>query len=68
MCEGDGVAELVERQTQDSMTPVTRLQTLSQAQEQIVSFSESKCCADWLPVCPTPVCLHTRKTDHVRTL
>ena len=33
-----------------------------------VSFSESKCCADSLSVCPTPVCIRTHKNDHVRTL
>ena len=32
------------------------------------SFSESKCCADSLSVCPTPVCIPTHKNDHVRTL
>ena len=39
---GDGVALLVERRTQDSMTPVTRGSNPSAAQEQFVSFSESK--------------------------
>ena len=31
-----------------------------------IGFSESKCCADSLSVCPTPVCVHTH--ENVRTL
>ena len=33
-------------------------------------FPSQKCCADWLSMCPTPMCIHTptHKNDHARTL
>ena len=64
---GDGVAQLVERWPRDPMNSMTRgskpvksTRTISE------SFSESKCCADSLSECPTPVC--TRMHKNVCTL
>ena len=63
------VQERVGRASDNSMTSVTLVWTpLAQAQEQNVSFSESKMLC-WLTpslsVCPTPVCIGTHKNDHL---
>ena len=60
---GDGVAQVVDHRTRD---PKIRGSNPSRSTRK--SFPESKCCADSLSVCPTPVCLRTHKNDHVRTL
>ena len=62
---GDGVAQLVERQTQD---PKVRTPS-SGEQETIVSFS--KCQNVVLTRCQfaqPPMCIHMHKKDHVRML
>ena len=60
----EGVARLVEHWAQDSMKSVTWVQTSSWVQETFVSFSKS----DSLSVCPTPMCIHIHKNDHIRML
>ena len=65
---GDRVAQWLERRTRDSVTSVTRVRTPLGAQGNFVIFVPSQTCADSLSVCPTPVCIRTRKDDHVRTL
>ena len=62
----DGVTQLVKHRTQDPKTrgsnPVRSTRKICQ------SFSESKCCADSLLVCPTPMCICTHKNDHIHML
>ena len=66
---GDGVAQLVERQPQDPMDSMIRGTNPVRSTRKICeSFSELKCCAYLLLVCPTPVCIRTHNNDHIRTL
>ena len=59
--------KLVEHRPQDPMDSRTRGSNPVRSTNKIYeSFSESKCCAGSLLVCPTPVCIHTHK--HVCTL
>ena len=64
---GDAVAQLVERLTRDPKSrgynPIRSIR-----KKTVRVFSESKCCADSLSLCPTAVCIRTHKNDHVRTL
>ena len=63
---GDGVAQWVKRRTRIQKVEGSNPAPPSGAQENnCESFSESKCCADSLSVCPIPVCIRTHK--NVRT-
>ena len=69
-CRGDGVAQLVEHRTQDSMTRGSNpIRSTTKTQTKKTQFFPSqKCCADSLSVCPTQCVYATHKNDHVRTL
>ena len=60
---GDIVAQLVERRPRDTMESMTRgSNPVRSTHKMCESFSESKCCADSLSVCPTPcvfACIRT---------
>ena len=64
---GGVVAQWVERRPRDPMDSMTRGSNPVRSTRKICeSFSELKCCADLLSVCPTPV--YTRTHKDVRTL
>ena len=61
--KSNGVAQLVERRTQD---PRDEGSNLVRYTRQV--FRSLTCFADSLSVCPTPVCMLTHKNDNVSTL
>ena len=53
---------LIQRRTRDPMYSMTRSSNpIRSTSNNCDSFSESKCCADSLSVCPNPVCTCTHK-------
>ena len=67
---GDGVAQLVERQTPDPKTRGSNHVCVRSTRKIVIIFQSQKCCADSLSVCVrvTLVCIRTHTNDHVRTL
>ena len=66
---GDVVAQLVERLPRDPMDSMTRGSNPVRSIRNICeSCSESKCCADSLSVCYTPVCIRTHNNVGLRAL
>ena len=66
LCTLDGVAQLVERRTQDSKDSGSN--PYRSTTKNVWVFPSHKCCADSLSVCPIPVCIRTHKNKYVRTL
>ena len=65
--DGDGVAQLVECWTQDSITWGSN--PVRGARKKLWEFFLSqKCCGDSLSVCPTPLWIRTHKNGYVCTL
>ena len=65
---GVGVAQLVERRAQDSMTSVTRVRTPSGAQEKCEFFRVKNVGLTRYRCAQPPSCIRTHKNDHICTL
>ena len=65
--QGDEVAQLVERRTQDWMTrgsnPVRSIRNTCESCFRVKNIVLTRC-----PVYPTPVCIRMHNNDYVRTL